>query len=99
MVKKNLDDELIIAMYNDGEPINDIKDHFGTCHETIYRHLSWHGIYPNRRTASAWTLCEEERLLDALHHGATGEEYVDYVPTRTMYACKGHIRCWNEQRQ
>ena len=89
-----LDDELLARLYNDGVLMSDIEKCFKVDRRTVYRHLSYKGIFPNRRVSNPWTDHEEAQLLDAVRNGATGFEYTTYVPTRTAVACKGHLRDW-----
>ena len=94
MVEYELDDELISEMYNDGTSITGIARSLGVCRGTIRRRLSRLGCASTNEAYKPWTDHEEAQLIDAVRNGATGFEYTFYVPTRTVYACKGHIRRW-----
>ena len=92
MTKHILNDEKMARMYNTNVLIEDIAWYFGVDRRTIYRHLATQGIYPNRKPATVWTPREEMQLIDAHRSGVTGQEYEEWVPTRTKTACKGHLR-------
>lgn len=92
MTKYVLDDDRMVRMYNDHMPMSEIEKHFTVDRRTIYRHLRWKDVEPNRKVSPAWTPHEEMQLIDAVRNNASGQEYTDYVPTRTKNACKGHLR-------
>jgi len=87
-----LDDDKLAKLYKDGVRMSDIEKRFGVHHRTVYTHLAWQGITPNRKVSKLWTPHEEAQLIDAVRNNATGFEYEFYVPTRTATACKGHRR-------
>ena len=92
MTKHVLDDDKMVRMYNDNMLMSNIEKHFCVDRRTIYRHLRSKGIEPSRKVSPKWTPKEELQLMDAVRNGITGRAYEDWVPTRTMTACKGHIR-------
>ena len=92
MTKHVLDDDKMVSMYNDNILMSDIEKHFGVDRRTIYRHLRSKDVEPSRKVSPAWTPREEMQLIDAHRNGVTGQEYEDWVSTRTTVACKGHLR-------
>lgn len=97
MSRTYLNDEEVIEMYHDIRyTMVDMEEHFGCDVRTLYRHMAWYGITPNRKSDMPWTPHEEAQLIDACRNHATGSEYSDYVPTRTPAACKSHRRMLKE---
>jgi len=92
MTKHVLDDDLMVRMYNNNDLMSDIEKHFEVGRRAIYRHLRTKDVEPNRKVSPLWTPHEEMQLMDAVRNGITGREYEEWVPTRTKYACKGHLR-------
>ena len=82
----------MVRMYKDNILMSDIEKHFGVDRRTIYRHLRSKKVEPSRKVSTTWTPREEMQLIDAHRNGVTGQEYEDWVSTRTTVACKGHLR-------
>jgi len=87
-----LDDDKLVGMYKSGITMSKIRKHFGVTNGTIYRHLRAKKVKLGRKISIPWTYHEEMLLIDAVRNGVTGKEYEEWVPTRSSYACKAHLR-------
>ena len=88
----SLNDDKLVGMYKSDITMPKIRKHFGVTNGTIYRHLRAKGIKLDRKISIPWTDHEEMLLIDAVRNGVTGQEYGEWVSTRSSYACKAHLR-------
>jgi hypothetical protein len=91
MRRTDINDTELVRMYNDNVSIPDLMTHFKTGHTVIYNHLKAAGGSANRRSASSWTREEETQLIAARKAGCTGQDYVEWLPNRSLAAIKGHL--------
>lgn len=91
MQHTDIDNDELVKMYNVGTSIPELMAQFKTGHTVLYNHLKKAGTSVNRRSSSAWTPEEEAQLIAAWAGGATGQDYTDRVPTRTLASCKCHL--------
>ena len=93
MSYKELDENLLMQMYNDPETtVKEIQKHFGVSSGVIYRHLKAKGIDSNRKISIPWTDWEEADLIAAREEGLTGAEMYERIPTRTRVSIKSHVQ-------
>lgn len=86
-----IDDLEIVAMYQNDAPIKEIKEASGLTRKMVYKRLRANGVEPNRKVTPKWSQIEEQQLVNARNAGITGQELVDWIPTRTLPAIKGHF--------
>lgn len=93
MSYKELDEDLLIQMYNDPDiTVKSMQKHFGVSSGVVYRHLKAKGIESNRKTSIPWTDWEEADLIAAREEGLTGAEMYERIPTRSKISIKSHVQ-------
>ena len=90
MRRANINDDELVRMYNNDVPIPELMAHFNINRTVIYKHLKKAGA-PTHRRSPAWTSEEERQLIAARDAGCTGQEYEEWIPTRSLPAIKGHL--------
>lgn len=86
-----IDDLEIVAMYQNESPMKKIVAASGLTLKVVYKRLRANGVEPNRKITPNWSPIEEQQLINARKSGATGQELVDCIPTRTLAGIKSHI--------
>lgn len=93
MSYKELDENLLMQMYNDPETtVKEIQKHFGISSGVVYRHLKANGIDSNRKTSILWTDVENAALIKYRKEGLTGAELCEKIPTRSPVSIKSHVQ-------
>lgn len=86
-----IDDRQIVAMYQNESSMKETIAASGLTKKMIYKRLMINGIEPNRKVSPKWSLVEEQQLINARKANVTGQELVEWIPTRTLAGIKGHI--------
>lgn len=86
-----INDLEIVAMYQDEAPMKEITAASGLTKKMVYKRLRANDVEPNRKVTPKWSSIEEQQLIDARKACITGQELVDWIPTRTFAGIKGHL--------
>lgn len=86
-----IDDLEIVAMYQDNALIKEITAASGLTRKMVYKCLRANSVESNRKASLPWSPIEEQQLINARKANVTGQELVDWIPTRTLAGIKGHL--------
>ncbi len=88
--RSDIDDTLLVKQYKSEVLMTHLETQFDACARTLRAHLRAKGVIPNRKISTPWCGFEELQLYLAKKLGLTGAELQAAVPTRSLYAIKGH---------
>ena len=97
MKRIDINDDDLVMLYNTGTPMPELEKPFAASHTVLYAHLKKNGARLNRKASLPWTPTEEDQLIAARAANCTGQEYGEWIPTRSLAAIKSYIKTMRER--